>query len=309
MQKQIPLTNRTSFRTQLVLLIVVGILILAVTISVASAWLTSNKLRQLQLDQGQQVTAGLAYQSPLALLYESGDNVADAVQATLSFPATEYAAIVDRDLKVIYERSLFTDRTTPQLNIASYDWSPGQAHLHFEDHQYWYFVAPIYTVNTPYSEADLFEQDASQAELLGFAYVVMQKDLLQQLQNELFINNLSIALGISVALVLLMLLLLKRLTQPLDTLSQVMGRAERGETGVEAEVSGPNEVAHIALVFNQMMSTLAEHDQQLRNHNIQLESEVTLRTQDLIEARDAALSASRHKSEFLANMSHELRSV
>ena len=38
-----------------------------------------------------------------------------------------------------------------------------------------------------------------------------------------------------------------------------------------------------------------------------LESEIEIRTQELIVARDGALTASRHKSEFLANISHELR--
>jgi len=67
------------------------------------------------------------------------------------------------------------------------------------------------------------------------------------------------------------------------------------------------EIQQIAGVYNQMISSLGERDQRLRGQRDLLETEVALRTSELIQARDAALEANRHKSEFLANITHELR--
>jgi signal transduction histidine kinase len=55
------------------------------------------------------------------------------------------------------------------------------------------------------------------------------------------------------------------------------------------------------------LTEIATHDRQAREYSKILESEIQLRTQELANARDLAIEASRHKSEFLATVSHELR--
>ena len=71
---------------------------------------------------------------------------------------------------------------------------------------------------------------------------------------------------------------------------------------------GSEEAQVMAKSFNTMMDTLDDQDEKLRHHRDQLEAEVSIRTQELVVARDAALISNRHKSEFLANVTHELRS-
>ncbi|WP_295990473.1 ATP-binding protein, partial [Rugamonas sp.] len=59
--------------------------------------------------------------------------------------------------------------------------------------------------------------------------------------------------------------------------------------------------------FNDMLSQLDSHDARLAQYRDQLERQVSVRTEQLEKAKNAAEAASHAKSAFLATMSHEIR--
>jgi two-component system, sensor histidine kinase and response regulator len=63
----------------------------------------------------------------------------------------------------------------------------------------------------------------------------------------------------------------------------------------------------VVSAFNDVLGRIHKRDFALQELNIELESRVVKRTEELSRAKDAAEEASRAKSEFLANMSHEIR--
>jgi two-component system sensor histidine kinase BarA len=293
-----------SFRKQLLTTFSVGVVFLALTASVTTAWFTSKQARALMVAQGLQITGSVARQSVLALLYGSGENAKDAAAATLSFPDVEQVAILDRKGAPLLVRG----GTLPHGLSESLSPRGAEPILLQETTDAWHFLAAVYARESRDETADSpFLAGSPKPEWLGYVYVRMRKSSLRAMQTSIFVNNVAISLFFALLLLGLLNLGIRRLTRPLNDLAGVMQEAEQRGEGTYAAVAGPTEVVHMAHAFNKMMVALEERDRRLRERKEILESEVAIRTHELVQARDSALMASRHKSEFLANMSHELR--
>jgi len=298
-----PPRRRISFRGQLGWMFFAAGVLMAVAVSVAFAWVSNNTIEDLYRQQARQAAENLAGASQLALLFDSADNVQDAVNATLALPAMSYVRIVNAQGKVLLEQGHPPSQrfpvTTDQLVAGSaveIGVNDGARH----------YVTAVYAENL--AQAGVDNGVKAESTLLGYAYLVQDQTELREILYRVLLTNIVIGLCVTMLLVVLLNFSLKRLLRPLDRITRAMEIVERGEMGASLDLSqAPSELAKISAGYNSMIDSIAERDRALREHNEHLEREVEQRTLELTHARDDALDASRQKSLFLASISHELR--
>lgn len=303
--------TQPSFRNQLLTFTALGLLIFSLLTSLMITWLVSGMAKNYMTSNGEQVAAGLSEQAVLAALTESGENAESAIHQVMRFPEVTAAKILLSDGTILIEQGTF-DGSVDDEKILSVV----KAKLIFENDFYWEFAAPIKMEGeesefTDEEGLDIELSDSDpvdmEEQLLGYSVVKMSKQTLSSANQAIVSYALLIGVVAVLAFTVLINYGLSKLTQPLLNLAQVMLDSEKTGEHLRAEHDGPKEVQRMAHAYNSMMNVLDRQDEELRLHRDQLEAEVDIRTRELIEARDTALTANRHKSEFLANMTHELR--
>ncbi len=274
-----------SFNRQLSTTFVLGILILSVISSSLISFVVNQTAENRFVSEGKQVTNGFAAQSRLALLYGSEENAQLPAKTLLGFPDVAQVSIYYPDKKL-----LMTEGEPSEDDLG--DWIAGltsEARLVHESRQSWYFGAEVIPSFADDLMDPVFGEVEPDSQTLGFVLVAVSKRGLHAMTQKILVINALIAISLASVLLIILRYITKRLTTPLENLSGIMQRAERGETKIRAELEGPKDIVHMEHAFNSMMTVLEQRESELK------------------DARDAALETARAKAEFAAVVSHEIR--
>ena len=269
----------SGFRGQLAIALVLGIISTAVISTFVVSNHSSNVISKYLANEGKKITETFANQSVLGLLIGNSENVQNLIATTLNFPHVEGVGIYFADRTPLVEEGKST------LTTINESWANEPALLS-ETNDAWYFIAPVFSNE---EAADNPFIDDVKPELLGYVRIVKSKSALQDLLGNIRKINIMISLGLSVALMLLLLSITQTVTKPLKKLMGIMHLAQEGQTDLRAKPEGPRDIKEMVFAFNSMIESLEE------------------RERELATARDSALQSARVKGEFAANVSHELR--
>ena len=198
------------------------------------------------------MTQVFANQIILALLTGSQENGQDAVIGALGFESVNQVSVYTAEGKL-----LLSSVDVPNNRLISNNTSLLSEKQVIEYGQAWLFSSPVIYIEESFDTSTVDPSDENiEQQILGYVTVEYDKQALREIQQSIFFSNLAI--GVVVALILSMAIrfMLKRLTQPLLVLSQIMEQANISGNYPKAKELGALEVRFIAHSYNKMMSTL-----------------------------------------------------
>lgn len=297
------INSPASIKRQVNSLVILGLFIMVFIIILSSTYIVKIQSSKLMLGSAYQITEGLAKQSVYSLLSGSADNANDIIDQVLGFNEVLGARITDTEGNIFIAEG---EKISYKQKIGAYT---GHTII-LENEGFWLIQAPI-VLEQSSNELDDFQLHTVEldikTEVIGYVELIYSKENLIESQKTVVLATIIIGLISVFCLTLLMNKRLNLIFSPLAKLASTMYDVEKQGKYITAEVNGAREIRRMAQAYNRLMVVLDAQDEILRQHSDMLEKEINIRTQELVLARDSALTANRHKSEFLANMSHELR--
>lgn len=291
-----PRGSQGRFQHQLTGSLIVGMMALMLSTSILISWWITAQLKGRVMDYATQVTGQFAENSVLAFLIENESVSKQIVTQVGAFPGIRYVAILALDTSVIVAEG---DQTGWRVSEHTGAWQQRPA-LAGEERQAWHFVAPVIAASDGFSHQE-YQTRPRVTSPLGYVHLTLDKAPWHALFLSVVVTTLCICIVFSVLLIVWLDRRMRRLTRPLQELASRMIQAQEGRVSLRAAEVGPEEVREIAMVFNRMMAAIEQHREAL-------EAEVAIRTFELQQARDTALTAVRYKSQVMANITHEMRS-
>jgi len=279
--EQIKKTQRLGYRLSIGL----GILIFS-AVSIASGSVSWFGFKR-EIAQQQALFSGSADIFSVTLAEPLAQNETHTVQKVLTaigkFDAFRFAKVISPDGQTFAEMGFGVTLSKPKIADAE---------------------TSIFFRETLWIESDVINSGQNIGRLAILADVSNVRDAF--IKNLLL--NLLLAAGATISAILLALVFVRRITQPIESLSNLMARfgasADYSQRASETETG---EIGLLSRSFNMMLSDIEMRDQKLLDYQNTLELKVEDRTKELVVAKEVAENANAAKSEFLATMSHEIR--
>lgn len=263
--------QKKGFGQQLNIALLLGFIFLSIISSAFISYMAYERERSEYIQHGKAVSNALINQLSIPFPGSLEELMSYLSRSYFEFQGVQKIVVFDAEFKEV----LAVNKAKEYELISGWqDIGSKQARFERETEQAFYFTA------------QLNKGDEGSATYL---MVIFDKPSIGEYAQKIFITNAGVIVFLSFVLLLVITLLVRRLTKPLENFSSVMIQAASGETGLRAMDNTFAELSHMSEAFNQMMNMLEK------------------RSGELEQSRDQAVQMAKVKSDFAANVSHEIR--
>ena len=280
-----------SFGTQLSLAIGLGVLFLVLILTMASSYLLADQMRTRMIAESKSLAEQLARDHVFVFLTKDKASSQSLITKVTAFPQITMVTLYDEEGIAF---APITKTTNENTRVTSLPLS--ESITVSETKNDWRFLAPVIES----SSSSPFDSDAPPLRL-GYFEIQIDKDEYLSAVQSIWISNFLLGFSGAIAFLIWVSTRIKRLTLPLEKLAAHISATDASNPNPASITKGPTEVHEIAAVYNELIDTISKHQNSLSR-------EISIRTEELKAARDAALDALRHKEAFTAALTHEMRS-
>lgn len=264
--------SKQGFNRQLNIAILLCVIFLALISSTFISYVTYERERTAYIENGKNISDAFISQLSAPFVGDVEELLSYSSTSAFKFPETKKIVVFDHEFAPMFS----VERGGGYEIIAGWqDVISRNTQFERETDNAFYFTAKVVA---PHKK-----------ESFVYLMMVFKKPSLGSYVEAVFFTNSGIIVFVSLIALLIVGMVIRRLTKPLEEFSSMMIQAASGETGLRTEHSASAELCQMSEAFNQMM-------------------EMTEKRLDELEfSRDRAVQIAKVKSAFAANVSHEIR--
>ncbi len=289
-----------GIRKRVLFLAIVPMVLVSITIGFYLTQAHLSYMRQAMEERGDAIARHLAFASEFSLLIDDRNRLQQLVDQAFYGPEVEAVIILDEQGRVMARKS------RNGFFVRAYHDTGDGGLLSFERQ-----VLP--TVASEDAESEEL-RSAARDEPLGRVLVYISRDHLRRTARDVIVRSvLFILFGLLFAS-LLALLLARELLAPIQRITDLVGRVQRGDLSSRLARKSGAEFGELEQGINRMVRTIEGSQRGLESRVAQATAQLQ-KTVEELQKKGAALEASRReaieagkaKERFLALVSHELR--